>query len=70
MANKIIAVFLMCIVVATTTMNLSEATMLDDEFKLCFNNCEQECKGQGHGNTYCEMKCDTDCVAMQTSGKL
>ena len=71
MAKKFVAGFvLVCIVLVAATMCVHQAQADDDRFKSCFNNCEQECKDGGSGNTYCEMKCDADCGAKEVAAKL
>ncbi|CAK7346553.1 unnamed protein product [Dovyalis caffra] len=47
------------------TMKLSEAGLADDQYVTCFNDCEDKCKSDGNGYTFCEMKCDADCLAKQ-----
>ncbi|KAF2285413.1 hypothetical protein GH714_003638 [Hevea brasiliensis] len=41
-----------------------------DKFGSCFNTCEQECMAGGQGQTFCEMKCDTDCFDKEVAAKL
>ncbi|KAI5597121.1 hypothetical protein POPTR_002G050150v4 [Populus trichocarpa] len=65
MANKLVAVFLMCIV-AAAAMHLTTANKVDDHYAACFNDCEDKCKSEGNGYSFCEMKCDADCVAKET----
>ncbi|OIT39378.1 PREDICTED: major pollen allergen Ole e 6-like [Nicotiana attenuata] len=60
-AKKLVAVFLMCMVVLTAVSNVPKAEATEEEFKDCYNTCHQECSQEGHGYTYCEMKCDTEC---------
>ncbi|KAJ6938766.1 hypothetical protein NC651_005259 [Populus alba x Populus x berolinensis] len=69
MANKLAAVFLMCIV-AAATMHLTTANKVDDQYAACFNDCEDKCKSEGNGNSFCEVKCDADCVSKETLRKL
>ncbi|XP_038713534.1 major pollen allergen Ole e 6-like [Tripterygium wilfordii] len=70
-ANKLFAVFVMCIVVvAAMQLRQAEATDGDSKFKDCFTSCEKECMDDGHGNTFCEMKCDSDCGAKEIADKL
>jgi hypothetical protein len=71
MANKFVAVFLMCIVVvAAFSIHEAKAGEYDDEkFKACFNTCHKECSDEGNGYTFCEMKCDTDCGNKEAAGK-
>ncbi|WMV36228.1 hypothetical protein MTR67_029613 [Solanum verrucosum] len=55
--EKLVAVFLMCMVVFTV---VCEAT--EEEYKDCYHTCHDECTDkQGQGYTFCEMKCDADC---------
>lgn len=67
MVKKIIASMLICIVVVAT-LHIQNVEATDSEYKECFNNCEDECKSKGHGYTYCEMKCDTDCNVKEAAG--
>ncbi|KAK6925060.1 Pollen allergen ole e 6 [Dillenia turbinata] len=69
MAKKLIAVFLMCVVVVAA-MQLTEAQSSEEKFRSCFNDCEKKCMGFGHGNSFCEMKCDADCTAKEVADKL
>lgn len=66
MGKNLAAVFIMCIVVVAA-LHVSEAFIAD--YKDCFNNCEKECKDEGQGYTFCEMKCDADCAAKEAAGK-
>lgn len=69
MANKFVAVFLMCIVVVAA-FSLQEAKAAElDKFKGCFSNCGKGCLGEGNGNTFCEKKCDNDCSEKELAGK-
>ncbi|KAL6338298.1 hypothetical protein AAG906_018573 [Vitis piasezkii] len=65
MANKLVSVFLMCIVVMAT-LHIRQA-VADDGYKTCYEPCDEECKSEGNGDTFCEMKCDTDCLAKKNS---
>ena len=69
MASKLVAVFLLCIV-AAAAMHLTEASPVDDQYATCFNDCDDKCKNEGNGYSFCEMKCDADCLAKQAFGKL
>ncbi|XP_038692229.1 major pollen allergen Ole e 6-like isoform X2 [Tripterygium wilfordii] len=70
-ANKLFAVFVMCIVVvAAMQLRQVEAAETDFKFKDCFNTCEKECIDGGQGNTFCEMKCDADCGTKEVADKL
>ncbi|CAM8911802.1 hypothetical protein QQ045_031997 [Rhodiola kirilowii] len=69
MANKV-AVLVLCVflVAAIHVHKEAEAAGLDD-FAQCFNTCDKECSDEGFGRTFCEMKCDADCVAKETKAK-
>ncbi|KAL3725617.1 hypothetical protein ACJRO7_030619 [Eucalyptus globulus] len=70
MANKLVAVFLTCIVVATAlNIHMAEAA-IDEKFKVCFNTCQSECKADGNGSTFCEIRCDGECSAKEIADKL
>ncbi|KAK6940789.1 Pollen allergen ole e 6 [Dillenia turbinata] len=69
MARKLVAVFLVCIVVVAA-MQFTDALNADEKFRSCFNTCEEECKAHGEGNSFCEMKCDADCTAKEVADKL
>lgn len=67
--NKVVAVFVMCIVVvASMHVREANADAFSTKYKECFNNCEKECKNEGQGYTFCEMKCDADCGAKEIAG--
>ncbi|KGN46487.1 major pollen allergen Ole e 6 [Cucumis sativus] len=79
MAKKMMAVFLMCIVVVTSlqfaTANkeyevASYEAKFDAKYKACFVTCEKECIERGSGHSYCEVKCDEDCGAKEAADKL
>ncbi|XP_059302686.1 major pollen allergen Ole e 6-like [Lycium barbarum] len=59
-AKKLVAVFLMCMVVLTA-VSVSKVEATEEEYKDCYNTCHQECSQQGQGYTFCEVKCDEDC---------
>ena len=67
MAYKVAALLVLCLVLVAA-VELPKAAA--DQFGSCFNTCEQQCKADGQGQTFCEMKCDADCLAKQTFGKL
>ncbi|KAF7848437.1 hypothetical protein BT93_L1946 [Corymbia citriodora subsp. variegata] len=67
MANKLVAVFLMCIVVATALNVHTAEAAIDEQFKACFNTCHSECKDGGLGTNFCEMRCDSDCSAKEVA---
>ena len=70
MEKQFVAVFLMCmVVVAAVHIHKAEATtaqQFSDCYNSCYNGCHQD--GKGIGATFCEMKCDADCVAKETKG--
>uniref|UniRef100_A0A7N0TFD7 Major pollen allergen Ole e 6-like n=1 Tax=Kalanchoe fedtschenkoi TaxID=63787 RepID=A0A7N0TFD7_KALFE len=69
MANKV-SVLVACVflVAAIHHVHKAEGGGLD-EFASCFNTCDKECQYEGFGRTFCEMKCDADCVAKETRAK-
>ncbi|KAK4357403.1 hypothetical protein RND71_023013 [Anisodus tanguticus] len=58
-AKKLVTMFLMCMVVFSA-VHVSKA-----EFQGCYEDCQKECAEKGHGPTFCELKCDTDCGYME-----
>ncbi|XP_008235389.1 PREDICTED: major pollen allergen Ole e 6-like [Prunus mume] len=73
MAKKLVAVFLMLVVVVAA-LHIREAEAEDGdhkEYKECFGNCLKECEdGDAHGQTYCEMSCDTECASKESAERL
>ncbi|KAG6759333.1 hypothetical protein NC652_025321 [Populus alba x Populus x berolinensis] len=67
MAYKVAALLVLCLVLVAA-VELPKAA--GDQFGSCFNTCEQQCKADGQGQTFCEMKCDTDCFDKEVAGKL
>ncbi|OMO85648.1 Pollen allergen ole e 6 [Corchorus olitorius] len=70
MANKVVALLVMCLVVvaavqlpsASANEHDGDATAHeDDNFSSCFKICHKDCTHAGAPNTLCEMKCDGDC---------
>ncbi|XP_055829159.1 uncharacterized protein LOC129898594 [Solanum dulcamara] len=64
-SKKLVAVFLVCIIVISSSVQVSMAN--EEKFEAastdyigCYNECQKECSG---GYTHCEMKCDEDCTA-------
>ncbi|KAJ4845369.1 hypothetical protein Tsubulata_039384 [Turnera subulata] len=71
MANKVFAVFLVCIVVAATVVRETEAELkLDYLYKGCYDECQKDCQSAGSGYSSCEMKCDEDCSDEESKEKL
>ncbi|KAE8676863.1 putative inactive purple acid phosphatase 29-like [Hibiscus syriacus] len=64
MANKFV---LVCIVLAAVSMRpvVTDA----DRFNACFEDCHQKCEDDGHGEAYCELKCDADCGTKEAATK-
>ncbi|KAK2998372.1 hypothetical protein RJ639_010140 [Escallonia herrerae] len=69
MAKKLVAVFLMCIVVLAA-VHVNAQNSAEEEYKSCFTDCQKGCEGEGHGYTFCEMKCDSDCGTQELKAKL
>lgn len=70
MANKLVAVFLMCVVVVAA-VHLSPVAADEKAsaiWKDCFKHCEKDCLHAGTGYTNCEMKCDSECDAREIAG--
>ncbi|CAK9328719.1 unnamed protein product [Citrullus colocynthis] len=79
MAKKMIAVFLMCILVVAalkfSTANAEEKedkyeAKFDAKYKSCYETCEKECLESGNGQSFCEVKCDEDCDEKEVADKL
>ncbi|XP_024020598.1 major pollen allergen Ole e 6 [Morus notabilis] len=71
MAKKLVALFVMCIVVvAAMHAREAEATNSEALYKACFLNCQDACKVEGNGFTHCEVKCDTECSNKEEEEKL
>ncbi|GAB4826803.1 hypothetical protein Ancab_033684 [Ancistrocladus abbreviatus] len=63
MANKVVAIFLLCIIIATA-LNMGKVLAVDvsaadksDDYKECSDACMNFCKG----HTSCEKECDHEC---------
>ncbi|KAI3441982.1 uncharacterized protein J3R85_001558 [Psidium guajava] len=69
MASKVAGVLIVCAVLVAT-FGPGEADDLLSAYRNCFTECHKTCEGEGNGNTFCEMKCDTDCMAQETAAKL
>lgn len=71
MANKLFAIFLVCVSIAAA-LHIQNVEAHEDStkgrFVECFKECENECLSKGHGYTLCEMKCDTDCADKEADG--
>ena len=75
MAQKIVAVFLMCIVVLAVVRVQAEKEDHGEgpaaqAYKTCINDCEEKCRAEGGGYTFCEMKCDEDCADEELKGTM
>ncbi|MCE3216451.1 hypothetical protein HAX54_006600 [Datura stramonium] len=75
-SKKLVAVFLVCIVVFSSYVHVSDADAENNaekfkealqatttQYTTCYNDCQKECSDAGFGYTHCEMKCDEDCTA-------
>ncbi|KAG5598185.1 hypothetical protein H5410_029555 [Solanum commersonii] len=75
-SKKLVAVFLVCIVMISSSVHFSMAdgesnaekfkkafTVAATEYTVCYNICQKVCSDAGFGYTHCEMKCDEDCTA-------
>lgn len=67
MASRMAVVLVLCIVFATAVQVARSQTLLD-QYKQCFKDCHNTCQSEGNGNTFCETKCDGDCMAKETAG--
>lgn len=72
MANKLVAVFLVCVVVmaAMQTPTAAAENKYDARYRECFIACEDKCKKNGQGVSFCEVKCDEDCTQKEAADKL
>ncbi|KAF3629135.1 putative F-box/kelch-repeat protein SKIP30-like [Capsicum annuum] len=71
-SKKLVAMFLVCIVVLSYSVHVSNAADEDSarrfvdkahaDYAACFNDCDEDCTHQGLGFTFCEVKCDEDCT--------
>lgn len=55
MANKLMAVFLICIVFAAA-VEVQETMAVE-----CTEKCVDKCAEEGHGATYCDVTCEDYC---------
>lgn len=67
MTNTKITMLVVCVFLVASTYVHHRVEALG-EFAECFNTCDKECSDEGFGRTFCEMKCDADCVAKETKG--
>ncbi|KAL0538247.1 hypothetical protein IC582_027258 [Cucumis melo] len=79
MAKKIIAVFVMCIVVMASLQfgnatNEEEVKKYEAKFDVkyvsCYENCMRVCLARLGGRGYCQVKCDEDCEEKEVADKL
>ncbi|CAN4113676.1 unnamed protein product [Withania somnifera] len=69
-STKLVAMFLLCIIVFSSPVHFSmadgekklEKIKEATEFTICYNICHKLCSDAGFGYTHCEMKCDEDCT--------
>ncbi|KAL3727187.1 hypothetical protein ACJRO7_032005 [Eucalyptus globulus] len=38
-----------------------------DTYNKCFVECHKSCQAEGLGSTFCEMRCDGECMAQETA---
>ncbi|MCD7468420.1 hypothetical protein HAX54_006589 [Datura stramonium] len=82
-SKKLVAVFLVCMVVLSSSVHVCKADgessqqkykeafkSVENEYGVCYNDCQKECSNAGFGYTHCEMKCDEDCTAKLLKEKL
>ncbi|XP_055832517.1 uncharacterized protein LOC129901392 [Solanum dulcamara] len=82
-SKKLVAVFLVCIIVISSSVQISMADGESNtekfktafntaavEYTACYNLCQKECSDAGFGYTHCEMKCDEDCTAKLLKEKI
>lgn len=62
------ALVVMCIVVVAAVQLRPAEGLIGDEYAACFHDCHKKCQDEGLGSTFCEMRCDTECVAKETAG--
>ncbi|PHT77719.1 hypothetical protein T459_15771 [Capsicum annuum] len=77
-SKKLVAMFLVCIVVLSYSVHVSNAADEDSarrfvdkahaDYAACFNDCDEDCTHQGLGFTFCEVKCDEDCTDQLLKG--
>ncbi|KAG6573087.1 Major pollen allergen Ole e 6, partial [Cucurbita argyrosperma subsp. sororia] len=83
MANKMIAMLLMCTLVVAALQLPAAATAATDadivevaeakfdaKFRSCYRHCEKECIDNGSSQSFCEVKCDEDCGDKEVADKL
>ena len=63
MANKFVAVFLMCIVVVAAFVNPAAS----DCYGECFDNCKA--RGADHSDLYCDSVCQSSCDGYWNNGR-
>ncbi|KDP21425.1 hypothetical protein JCGZ_21896 [Jatropha curcas] len=64
---------MICIIIVGVILQPSDAAPKNpsEKYKACFNNCVADCKKfEGGGETFCEMKCDSDCTAKEEADDL
>ncbi|KAF8016755.1 hypothetical protein BT93_H2089 [Corymbia citriodora subsp. variegata] len=69
MTSKVAGVLIICLVLATTFGTGEAIGELMDAYRKCFVDCHQSCEAEGLGSTFCEMRCDGECMTQETAGK-
>ncbi|KAJ4843440.1 hypothetical protein Tsubulata_049703 [Turnera subulata] len=67
MASKVVALLVVCLVFFAA-VQIPQASA--ETWDACMPDCEEKCKAAGNGQTFCEMKCDTDCFDKEINAKL
>lgn len=67
MANKHVALFLVCIAIVAA-LHVQDAEAHPRGKGLKYTDCLKECIAKAHGHKLCEMKCDTDRTTKEADG--
>uniref|UniRef100_A0A2N9F4V3 Uncharacterized protein n=1 Tax=Fagus sylvatica TaxID=28930 RepID=A0A2N9F4V3_FAGSY len=67
MANKVVALFV-CLVLVATVVPATMAT--EDFYKACFTESYKLCLPEKHSHSLCEKLCDEGCEALEKLAKL
>ncbi|KAL3727196.1 hypothetical protein ACJRO7_032014 [Eucalyptus globulus] len=67
MASKVAGVLITCLVLAATFGTREVSGELIDTYRECFVECHKSCQAEGLGSTFCEMRCDGECMAQETA---
>ncbi|RAL45139.1 unnamed protein product [Cuscuta campestris] len=67
--QKLVAILVLCVLVLSA-VHLDKAEGASEVYKQCFDKCQNDCMKEGRGYTDCEMKCDTECSAIERKANL